>query len=166
MACGAGGRRQPSRLSDQVGSRMSCGHRRGSSAAAAAIDFLGSLPRALYLERLAEVDLLLAPSLTARNGDSEGGAPTTILDAQAVGTVVVGSTHADIPFLVEEGRTGFLAPANDVEGLVQAIDRALEASDRWREIAAAARSVIAVRHDDASLARGLEEAYTAALDRA
>ena len=137
-----------------------------SSAAAAAITFLGSLPRALYLERLAEVDLLLAPSLTARNGDSEGGAPTTILDAQAVGTVVVGSTHADIPFLVEEGRTGFLAPANDVEGLVQAIDRALEASDRWREIAAAARSVIAVRHDDASLARGLEEAYTAALDRA
>ena len=162
-------RRWPAATLEIVGSGRLEGELRAqarSSAAAAAITFLGSLPRALYLERLAEVDLLLAPSLTARNGDSEGGAPTTILDAQAVGTVVVGSTHADIPFLVEEGRTGFLAPANDVEGLVQAIDRALEASDRWREIAAAARSVIAVRHDDASLARGLEEAYTAALDRA
>ena len=47
--------------------------------------------------------------MTARNGDTEGGAPTTILDAQAVGTIVVGSTHADIPFLVEDGVTGFLA---------------------------------------------------------
>ena len=48
-------------------------------------------------------DILLAPSVTAANGDGEGGAPTTILDAQALGTIVVGSTHADIPFLVEDG---------------------------------------------------------------
>ena len=127
------------------------------------IEFLGRLPRAAYLALMTQADLFLAPSVTARNGDSEGGAPTTILDAQASGTIVIGSTHADIPFLVTEGETGFLAPEADLDGLIAAIERAVAASDRWPGIAAAARAAVLARHTDAVLAEGLAAAYADAL---
>jgi glycosyltransferase involved in cell wall biosynthesis len=131
-----------------------------SSSEAARITFAGSLPRQAYLDRVRAADLLLAPSVTARNGDSEGGAPTTILDAQAVGTIVVGSTHADIPFLIEDGRTGFLAPEGDVDGLADAIGRALDSIQQWTEIAVAARTIVDTRHDDATLAAALCAVYS------
>ena len=126
-----------------------------------AITFAGLLPRDAYLDRIRGADVLLAPSRTAQNGDTEGGAPTTILDAQAVGTIVVGSSHADIPFLIEDGRTGFVADEGSVDSLVDAVSRAVAAaSDRWPDIARAARSQVERRHDDASLASGLADAYS------
>ena len=127
------------------------------------IEFLGALPRDDYLDRLHSADLLLAPSVTARNGDTEGGAPTTILDAQAVGTVVVASAHADIPFLVADGVTGFLAPEGDELGLVDAVERALADRGRWKDLAAAARAQVVEHHSDAALAGALREAYLAAV---
>jgi colanic acid/amylovoran biosynthesis glycosyltransferase len=130
-----------------------------------AIMFAGSLERRSYLARLNAADVLLAPSITARNGDSEGGAPTTILDAQAVGTIVVGSTHADIPFLVDDGRTGFLAPEGSLDGLVGAIQRALVSSDEWPEIASAAREAVVMNHDDRTLSASLASVYTDAISR-
>jgi colanic acid/amylovoran biosynthesis glycosyltransferase len=133
------------------------------SGAASGITFAGALPRLDYLAHIRGADVLLAPSVTARNGDSEGGAPTTILDAQALGTIVVGSTHADIPFLVEDGRTGFLAPEGSVDGLVHAIQRAVQARDLWPEIANAARAAVVSDHGDAALAASLAAAYDAAL---
>ena len=35
--------------------------------------------------------------MTAADGDSEGGAPTILLEAQAIGTPIVTTRHADIP---------------------------------------------------------------------
>jgi colanic acid/amylovoran biosynthesis glycosyltransferase len=127
------------------------------------IEFLGALPRDQYLARLREADMLLAPSVTARNGDTEGGAPTTILDAQAVGTVVVASSHADIPFLVADGVTGFVAPEGDIEGFVDAVERSWADRERWKDIRNAARAQVLAHHSDAALASGLRDAYLAAL---
>lgn len=155
-------RRWPDATLEIVGSGPLDSELRAATAASGAgtrITFTGALPRDAYLAHVGAADLLLAPSVTARNGDSEGGAPTTILDAQALGTIVVGSTHADIPFLVEDGRTGFLAPEGDIEGLSAAIVRALEAAGQWMEIAAAARGGVVKNHDDASLAAALGAVY-------
>jgi colanic acid/amylovoran biosynthesis glycosyltransferase len=127
------------------------------------IQFVGTLPRENYLELLSEADVLLAPSRTARNGDSEGGAPTTILDAQAVGTIVVGSTHADIPFVLADGETGFLAPEGDVAGFTTAVERALNAADRWPVIAAAARADVVANHAGSSLSAALSDVYSRVL---
>lgn len=133
--------------------------RANSSLVGDRIAFLGALSRDEYIAHVEAADILLAPSVTARNGDSEGGAPTTILDAQAVGTIAVGSTHADIPFLIEDGRTGFLAEEGSVGSLVGAIQRALGAQDRWPRIAEAARRNIVTYHSDAVLAAALGEVY-------
>ena len=129
-----------------------------------AVEFLGALPRDEYLARLRQADILLAPSVTAGNGDTEGGAPTTILDAQAVGTIVVASNHADIPFLVADGVTGFVAPEGNAEGLVDALDRCLAQQGRWEDIRATARAQVVEYHSDAALANGLRDAYLSALE--
>ena len=49
------------------------------------------------LDEQARADIMLAPSTTGPDMDSEGGAPTTILDAQASGTIVIGSTLSVYP---------------------------------------------------------------------
>jgi colanic acid/amylovoran biosynthesis glycosyltransferase len=58
----------------------------------------GMLPYTDLLEEVRAWDALLVPSLTAANGDGEGGAPTIVAEAQILGTPVIASDHADIPF--------------------------------------------------------------------
>lgn len=123
------------------------------------IRFAGAVPRTAYLEQLRRSHLFLAPSMTAANGDGEGGAPTTILDAQATGVPVVGSTHADIPFLIEDGATGFLARENDIGSLVETIRRALDARSEWPALTALARGRMLARNGDDVVGRQLTELY-------
>jgi glycosyltransferase involved in cell wall biosynthesis len=124
-----------------------------------AVTFLGALGRVEYLAELSGADILLAPSLTARNGDGEGGAPTTILDAQAAGVLTLGSTHADIPYLVAHGITGFLFREGDADGLRAAILDAVERRAEWPAIGQSARQQVERRHSDTNVAALLLDAY-------
>lgn len=127
------------------------------------VTFRGSLPRAAYLGLLRECDILLAPSRTAANGDSEGGAPTTILDAQASGVIVIGSTHADIPYLISDGQTGYLFEEGDATALASAVERCLSSGDEWPAMAKHAREQIERRHTTERLADKLEQVYAGVL---
>jgi colanic acid/amylovoran biosynthesis glycosyltransferase len=69
---------------------------------------------------MSEADILLAPSVTAANGDREG-TPVAILEAMASGLPVVSTDHAGIPEMVEDGVSGFLSPERDVPGLAKAL---------------------------------------------
>lgn len=61
------------------------------------VEFLGMMPHAAVMHELATAHVFLHPSRTGANGDSEGGAPTILLEAQAVGIPIVTTRHADIP---------------------------------------------------------------------
>ena len=67
-------------------------------------------------EAMAEADLLLVPSHTARDGDAEG-TPTVICEGSAAELPIVATRHAGIPEQVADGVTGLLAGERDVEGL-------------------------------------------------
>ncbi len=69
--------------------------------------------------------MLIHPSVTATDGDSEGGAPTILLEAQAIGTPVVTTRHADIPHVVPEGAGVYLCAEHDVDALGEALVAAL-----------------------------------------
>ena len=58
---------------------------------------------------LRESDLLLAPSVTGKDGDEEG-TPVVIMEALAQGLPVVTTQHAGIPEVVRDGESGFLVP--------------------------------------------------------
>ena len=62
-----------------------------------------------YPEELQSYQVPLQPSQTASNGDMEGGAPVSLLEAQAAKIPVVATRHADIPTYVLDGKTGLLA---------------------------------------------------------
>jgi colanic acid/amylovoran biosynthesis glycosyltransferase len=85
------------------------------------VEFLGMLDHAAYLRELASAHLLLQPSRTASDGDTEGGAPTVLLEAQASGLPVVSTTHADIPEYVRDGESGLLVEEGDVRDLARAL---------------------------------------------
>lgn len=66
-----------------------------------------------FEEELLHYDAIIQPSKYAPNMDCEGGAPVTLLHAQALGLPVLSTTHCDIPFVVQDRKTGWLCPEND-----------------------------------------------------
>jgi colanic acid/amylovoran biosynthesis glycosyltransferase len=121
--------------------------------------FLGFVSHPRMIEEMHAADLFVQPSVTARDGDSEGGAPTTLLEAQACGLPVLASRHADIPHVVADGETGLLAPEHDVEQLAAQLLLLLKEPERWASLGAAGRERIERFHDAATLARRLEDLY-------
>jgi len=78
--------------------------------------------------------LLLHPSVTAEDGDTEGGAPVTIIEMLASGMPVIATTHCDIPEAVGPAFHHLLAPERDVEKLAECIQSLLQNSNGWLKL--------------------------------
>ncbi len=92
---------------------------------------LGYQPYEVLLKEAYDHHVFLSPSVTAADGDCEGGAPVAIIDMAATGMMIVSTTHCDIPAIVQDGETGFLAQERDVQGLVQCLRQLADQPDRW-----------------------------------
>jgi len=119
----------------------------------------GSLSHSACLQEMERAHILLQPSQLARDGDSEGGAPTVLLEAQALGLPVMTTTHADIPHCLPPDYGPFLAAEGDVAGLVRNFQRLLEDQRLCRQLAVAGRAFIMKNHDINMLAAQLERRY-------
>jgi colanic acid/amylovoran biosynthesis glycosyltransferase len=86
--------------------------------------------------------VFLSPSVTASDGDTEGGTVLAIIEMVATGLPVVSSQHCDIPTIIEHGRTGFLAEEKDVDGIAECLRWLLKHPDDWQGITDAARTHI------------------------
>ncbi len=106
---------------------------------AAHVRMLGYQPHRVFFEQLHAHHLLLAPSVTASNGDTEGGAPVSLIEAQAAGTPIVSTTHCDIPNVVKHGETGLLADEHDIDGLVVHLQALVGQPERLAQMAEAGR---------------------------
>lgn len=95
------------------------------------VDLLGYQPHDVYRRELAGAHFLMAPSVVASDGDSEGGAPVCLLEAQASGLPIVASTHCDIPDVTVPGKSAFLAPERDVAKLADCLDDLLSHPEVW-----------------------------------
>ncbi|MET1110404.1 MAG: glycosyltransferase [Allosphingosinicella sp.] len=102
------------------------------------IRFLGRQPPDSVRDWMRRAWLLAVPSVTARDGDSEG-LPTVICEAAATGLPVVASIHSGIPEAVAADETGLLVLEGDVDGLAQAISALLDNSRLRARMAPAAR---------------------------
>jgi colanic acid/amylovoran biosynthesis glycosyltransferase len=123
------------------------------------VSMLGFLTYRDYLRALEKADIFVHPSITGMDGDSEGGAPTTILEAQAAGLPVISTYHADIPNVVVPDRSALLSEERDVAGLKSSLARMMDHQDAWRDMGREGRAFVERHHSlDGEIPR-LEEAY-------
>ena len=128
--------------------------------AAAHVQLAGMLPYDELIAAYYEHDILLAPSVEGADGDNEGGAPLTIVEAQATGMPVVATTHCDIPEVVADGRAGVLVPERDMAALTDALVAVAQAPERWGAMGAAARERMEREYDARRQADRLADIYT------
>jgi colanic acid/amylovoran biosynthesis glycosyltransferase len=121
---------------------------------AAQVTLKGMRPHAETLAEVERMGALVVPSLTAPDGDSEGGAPTIIAEAQIAGTPVIASDHADIPFSLSDH--SYMFSEGDGRSLLGAVERYLGDGGRSYDVERA-RARTLERHD----CRRIRELYEA-----
>jgi len=124
--------------------------------------FLGPRPLEEVADAMRTAHVLVAPSVTAPNGDQEG-IPTVLKEAMATGMPVVSTLHSGIPELVEHGVTGFLAPEHDAERLAEYLAVLLDQPTRWLEMGRKGRAKVEAEFDTERLNDDLVERYHQAL---
>lgn len=129
------------------------------------VHLLGFLNYHDYLEQMNNADLFLHPSITAADGDSEGGAPTTILEAQAMGLPVLSTCHADIPNVVAPGQSALLSDERDITELAANITRLLVDQQCWTQMGAAGRRFVETFHDSEKEIPRLETIYASLINK-
>ncbi|MEX1245114.1 MAG: N-acetyl-alpha-D-glucosaminyl L-malate synthase BshA [Thermoanaerobaculia bacterium] len=99
----------------------------------------GYADRTIFLGNVAAIETILpAASLLLLPSDAESFGLAG-LEAMACGVPVIGTAAGGLPEVVEDGRSGFLRPVGDVEGMAAAALRLLEDPELWQEFSAQAR---------------------------
>ncbi|MCB1907320.1 MAG: glycosyltransferase [Rhodocyclaceae bacterium] len=121
------------------------------------VEFLGRRPHDEVFAALAESDVFLLPSVTAAGGDMEG-IPVALMEAMALGVLVIASRHSGIPELVVDGASGFLAGERNAEEIAEALARCArpDAASSIARMRRAARAAVEAGFDNAALDRELE----------
>jgi colanic acid/amylovoran biosynthesis glycosyltransferase len=91
------------------------------------------------LEEAYQHHLFLSPSVTASDGDTEGGAPVSIIEMAASGMPVVSTRHCDIPQVIVHGEGGRLTEERDVEGILRELRWLVSHPDKWEDMGKASR---------------------------
>lgn len=127
--------------------------------AEAQIKLLGWKPHDEVIQLLQQSDILIAPSVTAKDGDQEG-IPNVVKEAMACGLPVVGTIHGGIPELIEEGVSGCLAPERDVDKLSDCLRSLCDHPEKWAEMGRAGRKHVEEEFDITKLSKELEKLYS------
>jgi colanic acid/amylovoran/stewartan biosynthesis glycosyltransferase WcaL/AmsK/CpsK len=125
---------------------------------------LGYQPHAKLFEEAYRNHVFLSPSLSANDGDCEGGAPVAIIEMAATGMPIVSTRHCDIPMVIEPGRTGLLADERDVDGLVAHLNWLVQNPDGWRPMLDAARRHVEQEFDAGLQGTRLADIYAEVID--
>lgn len=128
------------------------------------VAWVGFLPYPEYRAALLTHHLFLSPSVTALDGDSEGGAPVSIIEAEATGIPIVSTVHADIPEIVLDGESGLLSPERDIDALAENLERLVADPNLRRSMGKAGRAHVEEHHDVRKQAVRLETIYAGVLE--
>jgi colanic acid/amylovoran biosynthesis glycosyltransferase len=111
------------------------------------IRLLGYQPYSVFFKEAYNHHIFLSPSVTASDGDTEGGLPVTLIEVAATGMPIVSTTHCDIPELIEHGVTGLLAEERDVYGLVSHLKWLIERPQHWSIMLEKGRKKVEMEYD-------------------
>lgn len=129
------------------------------------VKLLGYQPYQIYRSELLKCHLFMLPSVTAMNGDTEGGSPVAITEAQATGMPVLSTYHADIPEVVIDGETGLLSQERDIDGLAKNLEYLVSHPELWETMGKRAREHVERKFNLRKQISRLEEIYSQLLVR-
>ena len=121
-------------------------------------EFLGFLPLKEVRTWLSRASVVVVPSVTAADGDSEG-LPTVILEAQAACAPVLATRHAGNGEGVVENSTAILVDERDSEGLAAGIRFFISSPAAVASFGKAGRKFVGERFSLSSQVEGLERIY-------
>jgi colanic acid/amylovoran biosynthesis glycosyltransferase len=123
------------------------------------VRLLGFQPHQTMLDEAYRNHIFLSPSVTASDGDTEGGTVLAVIEMVATGMPVVSTRHCDIPALIEHGRTGMLAEEKDVDGIAEGLRWLIKHPDQWQTITDAARKHVDRKYNAAHQGAALADLY-------
>ena len=110
------------------------------------------------IEILDNSHILIAPSVTASNGNQD--APVnTLKEAMAMGLPVIGTLHGGIPELIDDGISGFLVPERDAEAISDKVLYLIEHQEIWTDMGASGRKRVEQKYDMNKLNERLVDIY-------
>jgi colanic acid/amylovoran biosynthesis glycosyltransferase len=127
------------------------------------VNLMGFQPYPVFLAELYRHHVFLSPSITASDGDTEGGAPVSLIEATASGMPVLATSHCDIPQIIRDGENGFLVPEADVEGLAERLSFLAAHPENWEGMGRRGRRHVEEDFEAGRQGRLLEEAYDSVL---
>jgi glycosyltransferase involved in cell wall biosynthesis len=105
------------------------------------VQLLGQQPRNRVSELLAQADVMVLPSVVTASGKKEG-IPVALMEALAMELPVVATAISGVPELIEDGKTGLLAPERDSQALAMALQRLCHEPELGKQFAAAGRDKV------------------------
>ena len=121
------------------------------------VNLLGYQPYPVFLRELCRHHIFLHPSVHASDGDTEGGAPVSIIEASASGMPILSTTHCDIPEVVIDGQSGYLVPERDVDALVEKLEFLVFNPEIWEQMGKKGREHVEKNYDVIAQVQRLEE---------
>jgi colanic acid/amylovoran biosynthesis glycosyltransferase len=110
------------------------------------VKILGNKTHEEIIELLYDSDILLMPSIVAKDGDCEG-IPVVLMEAMATGLPVISTYHSGIPELVKNGKSGFLVPERDIKGIADKLKYLILHYEERLEMGRAGREIIEKEYD-------------------
>lgn len=120
---------------------------------------LGMQPHPFVMKEMESADLFIHPSVTASDGDTEGGAPTVLIEAQAMGLPIISTFHADIPEIVVNKKSGLLSEEHNLDGLIANLSSLLTGEYSWEEMGKYGRMHVEEHYNIATQVQLLEKRY-------
>ncbi len=120
---------------------------------------LGFQPYNVFRKECYRHHLFLSPSVTSEDGDTEGGAPVSLIEVLATGMPIVSTTHCDIPAIVKHGQSGLLAEERDVDGIVKHLLWLVENPEKWPEMGLQGRRHVEAEYNALTQAEHLAGIY-------
>jgi colanic acid/amylovoran biosynthesis glycosyltransferase len=105
------------------------------------VELLGWMNHTSILKLLKQAHILVAPSVTASNGEAEG-IPNAVKEAMAMGIPIVSTLHSGIPELVDDEVSGFLVPERDINRLTDRLAYLIDHPERWPSMGVAGRAKV------------------------
>ncbi|MEW6085428.1 MAG: glycosyltransferase [Chloroflexota bacterium] len=124
---------------------------------------LGQQPHSVLFDEAYRHHIFISPSITASDGDTEGGAPVSLIEMMATGMPVVSTLHCDIPQVVRYGIDDWLVAERDVSGLVDRLAWLIKQRNDWGGFLRTGRDHIELEFDAVGQGRQLEQIYRSIL---